>query len=101
MACLALEHPDDDLLGDKAEHAKGQHQKQHEGAELAGFGFACELKNDEQHVQHEAGHAKGQPELGELFFCHHGSVRRGVKRDQVSVGMPAGMSQHGHNAEQP
>jgi hypothetical protein len=38
--------------------------------------------------------------LGELFFCHKKSVDRGVVNNQVAIRVPAGVSQHGHDAEQ-
>ena len=44
------------------------HKKQNERAELARFGLSCQVQHDEQHVQNEGAHAKGEAELGDLRF---------------------------------
>ncbi len=65
---LALDVPLDDGFCDKAHHAKGKTNKNDKGAELAGFGLPCQVSDDEQHVQHEAAHAKGEAKASNLFF---------------------------------
>lgn len=57
------------VLGNKAQQAKIQVQKDDEGAELAGFGLPCQLQNNEQHLEHEGVHAKGQAKGCNLRFC--------------------------------
>lgn len=94
-----IQQPYDELFGHKTQHAKREHQEQHKGAELASFRFACQLVNDEQHVEHEARHAKGEPDLGELFFRHDRSMLACVVDHQVTVSMPTRMAQHGHHSQ--
>ena len=63
-----FDDPLDHALGDEADHAEGQRQKQHEGAELAGFGLPRQLADDEQHVEDEGADAEGQAEPGDLLL---------------------------------
>ncbi len=63
-----LHEPLNKVLGNKSNHAKGQAQKYNKGAELAGLGFPGQMANDEQHVEHEATHAKAKAKGGNLFF---------------------------------
>lgn len=37
-------------------------------SEFAGLGFPGQVANDEQHVEHEAAHPKGEAKAGNLFF---------------------------------
>ena len=66
---LQAQHPGDDLLGDKAQHSKSQHEKKHKGAEPAGFGLFGKVPDDKQHEQHETAQAESETEFGNLLFC--------------------------------
>lgn len=46
------------VLGNKAKHAKAQTQEDDEGAKLPGLGLPRQLPNNEQHVEHESAYAK-------------------------------------------
>jgi len=63
-----LHKPLDEVFGNKAHHAKGQAQKDDKGAELTGLGLPCKMTDDEQHVEHEAPHAKAKTKGCKLLF---------------------------------
>ena len=62
----ALQPPLDDHLGQEAQEAHPQPQKQHEGAKATRLGLSCQLPNDEQHVEDESPHAIGEEEARNL-----------------------------------
>ena len=65
--------PLDQVLGDEAEYAEGQHEEQDKAAEAAGVGILRQLPDDEQHVADEKSQAEGHAELGHLLFVElHG-----------------------------
>ena len=65
---LAFQVPLDNSFGHEAHHPESQANEDDKRAELACFGFPCQMANDEQHVQHEAAHAEGEAKACNLFF---------------------------------
>lgn len=67
-ALTDFEQPFDGVLGNEAQYAEGQNEKQDEGAEPARVGLLRQVPDNEQHVSYQGGQPPGHADLGNLLF---------------------------------